>query len=279
MDNIKTFKLEELKRMFNKERHKFVGLQNDSGQFIVPFNTPAVKSTVQFAKIEEALKKESIPDGVYYYVHKDSLIKTAPIYEHMIVKGNKALLKEKPQQHVVISSATEQVWGVNEVVEKLNYINKLEMKVEQLEKQAQLDAAYIAELEGKQPELGEGNVSNMFKDISETFAPIIDKYFEQEDKRLALKTAQFSRAMNQNRQQIPIQMKRPAVVSTPGLREDGGVPTDSANYREYFERVYNLNDDATLDYELTILEKSNPQLYQTLCNEFNIDTAENEEGN
>jgi len=276
MNGDKPFTIQQIRARFNKEKPKFIGLKNQEGQFEVPMNSPGITAEKRMQAIEAHFKKDSTPDGVYFFITRESLLKNSPERVVPIAKGNVGAIQliEAPRQPVTVqNSKTETVWDSKTAIDIVSTKNQLEYENKVLREEISALKKQVAELEaeldgedddegGTTPKQVNGIISGI-KELSETFLPYIDKHFELEEKKLAIRGSNG----------------QPVVQRNPNARSDGGIPHTAANYEIYFSRVVQEGTDEQLDHELEYLENANPSLCQALCAKYGIEDDEPEPNN
>lgn len=271
----KVYKIEEIKNIFDSEKPKFVGLLDPNGKWEVAYNSPRIKNTIRFAEIEKAIKKKSLPDGIYWFCYRNTLTKGSTEYKLPLAKGNITQMEVmQPSQTKITPTKVEEVWTSKEAVEILSDKNKTELILQMKEKELQDLKAYVAELE-KEEDLEEeetetdpkGFMDGLNK-LVEMLTPVIDKHFQLREKELDLK----------ERGLTTVTPKRNGQQQNPEMRTDGGIKFDSSNYENYFSQLVEHADEETFQYECSLLEKNNPGLYINLMKKFNIEIENNSDG-
>lgn len=273
---VKPLTIQQLRARFDKEKPKFIGLKNEAGQWVVPRNTPKITTAKRMQEIEAFFKKDSTPDGVYFFVTKESLQTNSPETITPVSKGDisAVALREAPQPaHVTIHpSRTETVWDLHTAVDKLSYINKLELENTNLKAENKELLEENEELRGKIPQEGEkkeGLSESLkgIKDLAEVLLPSLDKHFSQRDKMLSLREQELAIIRQRGTQRA-----NGSEQNTAEKRSDGGVPVADPGYEEYFAKVVKHGSDEQLDHECEYLEATAPELYKEF--EVKYDLAE-----
>jgi len=253
--------LAQIQKIFADEKPPFVALRNAKNASVVPWNSPSITESERFKAIEKKLRSPSTPDGVYYFLYKDSINKNILESVTAVGKGN---YTNTVQVASIAATPSESVWSVHQALDILTAKNFLELRVKQLEQLVTDQASYIKELEEKVPQEQLQENGNFLGDLTQ-FAnmviPIVDGFMKLEKQKLELKERQLN--------------ERGAAVAPvdDGIkyREDGGVSFDDPHYPEYFDTVYNQGGDDLLDYELNVLEQNNPNLYAQFVEHYKIE--------
>lgn len=264
---MKALTIQQVRARFNKEKPRFVGLKNDKGQFVVPMNTPKIKPADRIKEMERFFDKESTPDGVYYFITKESLVANHPEIETPVAKGKVTdiVLKEKPSA-AIITAKTEDVWDLRTALDKSIEIVQLTMENKQLKEENADLRKQIQELSSQLGEEDENKQPDMNKTIEgvrnllQTIAPSIDRHFDLKKEELDVK-----------RLQIQVAQSIHARQSNEAQRDDGGVPVNDPRYEEYFKLVCDEGTEEQFDYECDYLERTNPELYQEFAVKYEIE--------
>lgn len=260
-------KVDELSKLFAKDKYKYICLKNSAGDFEIRWNRHEPKSNEKkFKEIQDFLKRDSITSGIYYFVHKDSHLKGSA--ENVIPIGvgsynSQTEVIKAPQQY--IQTKIESVWTPAQAVEILTDKNRAEME---LEAANDVIEQLQSELEKKNSvTLNEGtstsSLMNDIKGLGEFIFPALDKYFDLQEKKLKLMQLQLGNSQPVNRLQG-------------SQRSDGGVHPSSPEYDSYLERIFSSDNEQAQDMELDYLETNFPIMYLGVCTRYNIDITEEE---
>lgn len=279
----KIYSVDEAVKFFNEAKPKFVSLKNAQGKIEIAYNIPSKKSTERFKQIEALLKGKGLPDGIYLICYRESIQPTASEYNIAVGKGNyKPFLNEatpvQVQQPVNAVYQAQEVWSMPQALTEIEKRLQAENNNKFLQMENERLKEALAEQHLNPP--AENNFAETMKGLFESFSPVIDKYFDLQEKRLKLDAAKinYSRLKQlQGKASVNDGLSGKAAVND-SLRDDGGVKFDSPDYERYFAAMEEQADDATFEYELQLLEANNPDLYKALCNKYQIDIQDNGEG-
>jgi hypothetical protein len=272
MNNEKMFTVNQIRSRFNKEKPRYIGLKNQSGQWPVPINSPSIKAEQRMKQIENFFSKDSTPDGIYFFIQKDSLTPNSPEIVTQVGKGdtrNLPALTEQPRQTLQVTP-TKDVWDLKTALDKETQIISLTLQLQFIQDQNIELRRRIKELEEQRPlqddeeKKSDGKaMMEGLKEIIEIATPVIDKYFDHDDRKLKLREAQLNGSSPSGRRETRL------LTQSASQRTDGGVPVDDPGYEEYFKVVVEQGTDPQFDHECNYLESVNPALYQILMDKYN----------
>jgi len=133
MSGIKVYTWEEIREIYSSEKPKYLALKNPSGSYEVMFNNPKGDSDQKFSEIQKAVKKKTLPPGIYYFVTKNNFNKSAA--EHSFPLGIGSYnLAEAIHPAPASSEKIVSVWTPAEAVKHLSEINRLTLELENAKK-------------------------------------------------------------------------------------------------------------------------------------------------
>lgn len=289
MDANKVHKFDDVVKLFKEEKHKFVALVDNDGRFIVPFNSPGITAAKRFSEIQTKMKNTSVKDGVYFYLYKDTLKPEAIEYRVAVAKGNVSNLPVKPaDQHITVMS--ESVWTPQQAITVLseNAVNKILM--DDYKKTIEEQRTYIKELEDELDEydnnpentgMGEGNFITQLTQFTEFIAPTIDEFVKLEKEKINLKKLELGLPAEEEKKSPASRTRQNGSANKTTLqekqemlREDGGVKFDHPKYEEYFANLVAEANDQIFSYELNALAEADEELYNQLCEKYQIEIEE-----
>lgn len=199
---MKLFNIEEVKAVQSNQNYKYLGLFDQSGTQIIPFNPAKVTGAERLRQIETRLISQGLKDGIYIIKGKNSVGKNVPADEYFIQKGaNLSELACDPVQEVKI---VEKPVFQPEV---LTYQGALTLQIEleryklensSLKKEIESLKAEIKELEQESQLLSEEsepslmeNAQSFLTNAMQFVAPLLDKHFELKEKQLGLQAIQI----------------------------------------------------------------------------------------
>lgn len=276
------YTLAKIEAMASKNKMKFAALLSDQDKKIVPFNTNKTTIAQQFKKIDQRLNSEMCQDGFYKICLAESIHGTKDATEFLIVKGDpKKLSRDNENKGITIinppsaSEPSEKI-GLTEAVKLYATISQLEAKVlfqnaEIARLNKEIEEMDSMELADNKPSSIE-SFGAMMKDIMPGVTGSIEKYFELEERKLALKEKQASAPSARSETKKPYTGK--VIIRKPEVKEQEITP-GTQEHIIYLEKLLDSDDDDLLNAELDKLEKVNPELYKLFCEQYKI-TFENE---
>jgi len=281
---MKPLTIKEVRARYNQEKPKFIGLKNSQGEWVVSLNTPKIKPDDRKKEMEKFFLKTSVPDGIYFFISKESLMKNTPEYVTEVVKGdprNLPALQDAPKV-TIQKQATQDVWDMNTALDKETQIIRLTFRNTYLEEEIlelkarirELEAELATPLEDDQDKKSETkDLMDGVKSILEMVTPVVDDHFKLRREELAVKKQQLGGHPGASGAPEPKRLQQTAT-----MRGDGGVPVSDPGYEEYFANVVENAPQELLDLECDYLESVDPQLYQTLWDKYNPEEPEEENG-
>ncbi len=271
---MKTFTFPELKKIAVKQGYKLASLENDQGERLQFNNTLKTKIDTHLRTLEERLKSDLYPNGVYYICFAQSINKARNPDKYPIVKGK--ITKELSEQLTVretnkpqiITTVHTDVLTYEQALKMQQTISDLRADVKSLQLENEYLKQEIADMENEEPELQEGNktVSNIKSFLDESLPSIMsvaDKFFANQDRKLAL-------------EEKKLDMKKTVVHTAKRTLIEPGSQEHLALIRSL-----NTSKDPTsgerLNKELDKLEVANHAMYLKLCEELGITEEEEEE--
>ena len=257
---------DQIQQLYTDGKPRFVALLTPNGETEIPYNPPNKKSEERIKEIISRLKNKTTPPGVYLYCTKTASINNSVQNEYPVRVG-KPVNDTKIQ---TIQMQAESVWSTAKAIEIMTEKNRLEMLLDFEKEQNRQLRERIIELEKELDAvpLNEGNTPNgWLKDASESLKPILDLYFEQNERRLTLEEKKLGMNGSSKKQ------------NTTSGRPDGGIlPTDN-RYKEYFEEILNSGSEDDLNYECDYLEANFPDIYPAIMQLYKIEEIPDNETN
>lgn len=199
---MKLFNIEEVKAVQSNQNYKYLGLFDQSGTQIIPFNPAKVSGAERLRQIETRLISQGLKDGIYIIKGKNSVGKTVPADEYFIQKGSnlselscdpvkEVQIVEKPtfqpevltyQGALALQIELERYKLENKSLQK--EIDSLKADIKELEQESQLLS------EEEKPSLME-NAQTFLTNAMQFVAPLLDKHFELKEKQLGLQAIQI----------------------------------------------------------------------------------------
>lgn len=229
-------------------------------------------------KIDETIKSiSSLPDQIFKITFRKSMTgKNPAVYSYYLSKNPNAQpsLRESPQ--TIINTPFEPARSMSEALKDATALaetkaenRRLQDEIDRLKLQVIQQEQDLSE-EEEQEELKEGGSLNQItgfaKDVLPQFLPMVDKYFELAEKKIALQAMALNRAPSMSRQRRAQQHPFRPFWS----------PEDTEKTQQYFDFLEKLPDNAFYK-ELEDLQNNAPGLYMVVIKEFNINENGNEE--
>lgn len=270
---MKTYSIKQLKSIATQQGYKLAALENSKGERIQPFNKMTVAINKQLDTITNRLTADLFDDGVYYVLMAQNINKSKSADRYPTVKGklNPDDLKEPIQtQPITIVHPSQEVLTYEAALNYQQTISDLKneialLKLERTSLQEQLQEA-LDENELSGEEMKPSNLQTFLKEALPSVTPILDRYFDLEEKKLNLlqlkqerKPLQRTNSREQHKKVIPIK-------------------TGSQQHLELIELYYNKKIDDKLSTELDKLEDFDFELYKQVCDKLGIEIEEEDNG-
>lgn len=262
--------------------YQHFSLSNGEGKKIVSFN-PQPKDRDK--KIDEIKKRFAVlPDGLYQLLVNWKYGGAGSPDVFLLKKGTQPIdqLPAPIKKPLSERSQGENVLSYESALENIKTISELEAKVRELESENKRLSADLEDCEKELAEatatpLGEtgiqNNMANWLKDIAPMLAPLGDRYFDIEKKKLDI--AEREQYYKYNPQQI----KKPTIVRGRTRPQTQQTRYPDVNDPEALEIFFNELDNLPEDQfnkVCEVVEKENPALYEIICAEFSEETEETE---
>ena len=267
---MKTYSITQLKKLAKEQGYKLAALEDSTGKRIQSFNKLTTKIEPQLNTILNRLKSEIYEDGIYNVLLSRTINNCQEPDKYQVVKGTL-----KPAIIPVISEQptpkAAEVLTWEGALKMQQEIADLKGQVQQLKFENNLLQSELDNID--ESDLGEGtDQSNPteLKSGTQTFLsetlpsllPILDKYFEQEDKKLDLKKLELAAKARK--------ASRPQPVRKP-------IEIGSQEHLKIIEFYFTNKQQDKLDRELDKLEAHNESIYLQVCKALGIEIEEEEE--
>lgn len=254
MGTVKVYTLEELKAIYEAEKPKYLGLKSPGGTFEVVYNGTKISNDTKWKEIEKALKKKTLPSGIYYLVSKANYSKNTTEHVHPVGVGNYSLADVDPEPIKNRAEKIQSIWTPDEAVKIISEKNRLEYELTEAKKKIQDLEEHISELEEEisqaettQELSEEQKPGGWIEKIIELGTPLVNKYFEQRDQEIKL----LSQKLNSQSQST---RKNP----------------DDPEYMEYLQKIIQNGGTIELETEMLYLKNNYPAFYFDLCKMYEI---------
>jgi len=209
---MKTYTLEEIKKIVKREKLKHAGLFRIDGTPLLRMNSNSIKVETQLQKIDERLNSQLLPDGIYVIKAKYLLnVKDEIPAEFNVKKG--ATLSENTTSHSNIeirsfeAALSDQTKIIRLETENKSLIDKIAaLEKELFEIKSNPPAAPEEEEEEEEEEtLSESQAPSWLQQMLTIATPLLDKHFELKQRKIELEESrekqrqqQIDKPMNQN---------------------------------------------------------------------------------
>jgi hypothetical protein len=261
---MKQFTINEIKQIQIEQGYKYVGLFDNNGNKVIPFNSNASTATARIKEIETRLSSAGLPDGFYNVSCKNAL-KGGSADNYLIKKGENEILEVK----------TEKI-EVAPAVDLLSYASALKLNVEvaslklenaALKKEITVLGEQLRENENLLSENEASDATPSMIESAKSFlseamgfiAPMLDKHFELKEKSLNIQAAKLNQGQNR-------QTPAPTVMQQPQTEKsiDTWIKQFSKN-PEIYEKLAKFYNNAKTENEfLTELQNYDEELLKQL---------------
>lgn len=266
---MKKYKWADIRRIAKEQGYKLAALENLNGEKIISFNQIKVPIDKHLTTLETRLKSEIHPDGVYNVLLAHSISKSRTPDRYPLVKGNlnddqlhEIEKRVLPLTPTIVEHAPERVLTWENALQMQQTIATLNGQVSQLQfenNQLQMQVEeLISELSSLEEAQKPNDTVSFLKETVPTFVPIIERWFDLEEKKLGINAAQVQARPSQQ-----ATAKKPLSFA-PG----------SANHLTYIEYLYRKGLEDKMNAELDKLEAANPELYAAVCEKLGITEEE-----
>lgn len=278
MTNIKTYTFPELKKIAKEQGYKMACLENQNGDRVQPYNKydkTGKKLETQFSTIQNRLKSDIVPEGVYYVCFSQTITQSKNPDRYSIIKGdlkkNPSLLEEKPtitnpKETVIVHTKAEEVLSWDAALALHKEISELKSDNARLKAENEQLMAEIESLESEIDEENEGlqenktsDVVGFLKETLPSLTGLLQEHFNVRNKELEL--MQEGKYIKQQTVSKPESKKR---VIKPQIQ------IGSQEHLNLIEEFFTNGNEPMLNLHLDMLEKANPELYRAVCERLGI---------
>ena len=259
---MKTYTIEELDAIFEEDTYPYVALYSDNNKVLVhyPANTMAKKGKESWERVKKRLQSKGLPDGFYMVKGKSSPDKKCAADVFCFKKGNISE-KDFPVPQLADTPAkpekTEHVLTYTAAIQSNKEISELTAEVNRLKMENKQKDECIAELEqeledsnGEIDDLAEGNNispgKQYLEDLLTTAIPIVDRYFDIEEKKIAMK----ERLVMPNGQQYVEDPQQPQQPQQPKQPQQPQRPSPTKeDAKEFWDKMAILLENDPEEYQ------------------------------
>jgi len=208
---MKVYTIDQFKTIQNNQNYKYIGLFNQQGQPLIPFNSNKQTPAQRLREIETRLTSEALPDGYYFIKCKNTVYTKTPSDDYAILKGDQ--LSETVQEVAPVQIIEKPVFQP----EVLSYSGALKLQVD-LERLKMENSALKREIEELRTEIEETRLlseeeetpglmqsaKSWLEEIMSIGAPLLDKHFQLKERQLEIRAHEL-RMLTANNPQRPMQ--------------------------------------------------------------------------
>lgn len=267
---MKVYTINDIKKIINEQGYKIVCLEDKNGSKLISFNQIKVTPIKHLERIVTRLKSEVLDDGYYFVCCAYSIVTAKQMDKFAVCKGsaptasNETSLNIKPQ---IVHQSTdvlsyESALKYQQEISDLRVENKIlaNSNEQLLIKVAQLESE-LTESEGlAESGSSTNNLMKFLGDALPSVAPILDRYFDIEAKKLDLKQMQLNHVKNSSSKEKVFKK----------------IEVGTQEHLNFIENLYNQNKSDLLDLELEKLKEFNPELFKNVLE--NLGLEEEQEG-
>lgn len=255
--------IDAVAKIVREQGYRYCCLLSSTYQTIVPFNRPG-KEKIE-AKITEIKKRmQALPDGLYYVMCKNSFTPSVQGDNYPVIKGNVQVSEGTPQAQPGITVQAPAPVIMGDPSKVMSYTEALLLTQENATLKAEVqflkaeNVRLNAELAAKTTALSEAGDKPMWQEWADntlpSILPIIDRYFDLEERKLQVKEKELGR--NGNGSAKP-QANRPLQVPKPGTPE----------FEEFLNWMEGLQEQQ-FNNVMMYLYKTHPDVYEICYDEF-----------
>ena len=246
---MKVFSIKAIFEIQEEQKYKYIGLYDQNGEKVIPFNSNATSANERLKEIETRLLSEGLKDGFYNVCCKNAL-KGGAADNYCIKKGEN--LSENTTANIpIVQTLPPDLLSYAQAL-KLNVdVERLKLENQSLKKEIETLKAEIKESESLLSEESEEaapgmmeNAKSFLSDAMGFIAPLLDKHFELKEKQLGLQAIQIQHRLGRD-------TKRPS-------------PEQAQT------RIKTANEEFILSY------KDEVEVYEKLATFYNAATSEEE---
>lgn len=271
---MKTYTIKDLKTLSTQQGYKLAALENSKGERVQPFNKITVSLTKQFDTITNRLKSDLFDDGLYYVLLSQSISKSKNADRYPIVKGKLTAddLKEHTNPvNIIHTTPAQEVLTYEAALNYQQTISDLKneislLKLERTNLMEQLQEALDENELSENTQPSENMMQTFLKEAMPSVMPVLDRYFDLEEKKLNLLELKANKK--------PTQQK---TVFRPQTEKRIPIVTGSQQHLELIELYYKKDLDDKLGLELDKLEAHDFELYKKVCEKLGIDISDDDD--
>ena len=275
---MKIYTIPEIKKQAAKQHYKMAALEDSSSKRLQPFNKPTTSIASQLNTIEERLNNDLFEDGFYFILMAQSISSSKNPDRYKIQKGT-VKIDANPTSQIqhIVTTPVQEVLTYEAALSYQQTISDLRNEIAVLKLENNNLKEQIDELEQEQ-ELSENtptesNMKVFLNEAMPSITPVLDRYFDLEEKKLNLKFKQLDNRYSGRNQNNGNNHKSNIV------RKKIPIKIGSQQHLELIDLYYKKNMDDKLSDELDKLEDFDFNLYKTVCEKLGIEIEDDEDNN
>ena len=262
---MKEFKINEIKEIQKEQNYKYIGLFDNNGTKVIPYNSNSSSAGDRLKEVEIRLNSAGLKEG-YYNISCKNTLKGGSADNYLIRKGESEIVAEiiKPAEIIapdLLSYAA--ALKLNVEVASLKLENAaLKKEINSLTNQITENESLLSEMEPAEaaPSMIE-SAKNFLSEAMGFIAPMLDKHFELKEKALNLQQMKLSQVQNSRPQQ---NAQKTETYPDKILKVEDWIKTFQSKPEIYEELAKLYNNAQSVDEFLRELQNYNTDLLKEL---------------
>jgi hypothetical protein len=207
---MKIYTIDQFKTIQNNQNYKYIGLFNQQGQALIPFNSNKQTPGQRLREIETRLMSEALPDGYYFIKCKNTVYTKTPSDDYAIKKGDQLSesVEVAPVQIIEKPAFQPEVLSYSGALKLQVDLERLKMENANLKREIddlkiEIEENKLLSEEEETPSLMQ-NAKSWLEDIMQIGAPLLDKHFQLKERQLELRAHEL-RMLQANKPERPMQ--------------------------------------------------------------------------
>jgi hypothetical protein len=201
---MKVFNFEDIKKIQADQQYKYVGLFDQSGTQIIPFNPNRTSVSQRLREIETRLISQGLNDGYYFVKCKNSTGKQVKADEYLVYKGeqlseNAPIIPQIVEKPVFQPEVLTYDGALKLQIELERYKLEnasLKREIDSLNQQIQsIESEQLLSEEEEEPGMID-NAKSFLSEMVSYVAPLLDKHFELKQQALGLKALELQHRLD-----------------------------------------------------------------------------------
>lgn len=216
---MKVFSIKAIFEIQEEQKYKYIGLYDQNGEKVIPFNSNATSANERLKEIETRLLSEGLKDGFYNVCCKNAL-KGGAADNYCIKKGEN--LSEQANVNIpIVQQLPPDLLSYSQAL-KLNVdVARLELENKALKKEIELLKTELTENQNLLSEESDEpipgmmeNAKSFLSDAMGFIAPLLDKHFELKEKQLGLQAIQIQHRLGTDTKKPSPEQKQQTRIKT-----------------------------------------------------------------